>query len=144
MFCMRRIQNTNTADGSSTAIVDTAANDSDTSGGVGLEDNNHLTTLKRAGESYVIFNVFLLEITKCCAKLSYAHREQLMADLLLIFSSNNEEIVTMRIIYRQRLDDTIQFIINKNDDNVGLEGESSIRKLGKELLEILKPDDSLF
>lgn len=106
-----------------------------------MESNEGLT-LKKTQESYVIFNVFLSEIVKCCGNISLPYREQLISDLLLLFSTNNEEIVTMRILFRQRLEDTVQSLMKNNDKNkVVKDTESTLHKFGKDLLEILKPDD---
>jgi hypothetical protein len=107
-----------------------------------IVENNEGLTLKKTQESYIIFNVFLSEIIICCGNISLPYREQLMSDLLLLFSTNNEEIVTMRILFRQRLEDTVQTLMKNNDKSkVVKDVESTLHKLGKELLEILKPDD---
>lgn len=122
---MKRIQDTKTADESAIEV-----------------ESNEALLLQKAQESYVIFSVFLSEIIKCCGNISVSHCEQLISSLLLLFSTNNEEIVTMRIIFRQRLEDTVQSLIKSNDKSKGVkDGESTLHKLGKELLEILKPDD---
>jgi hypothetical protein len=98
--------------------------------------------LQKAQESYVIFSIFLSEIVKCCGNISVSYCEQLISNLLLLFATNNEEIVTIRIIFRQRLEDTVQSLMKSNDKSKGVkDSESKLHKLGKELLEILKPDD---
>lgn len=98
--------------------------------------------LQKAQESYVIFSIFLSEIVKCCGDISVSHCEQLISNLLLLFSMSNEEIVTMRIIFGQRLEFTVQSLMKSDYKSKGVkDSESKLHKLGNELLEILKPDD---